>query len=90
MQNCNVAYCPFKKTKLYLYTVQRINESHHKSLNLDSVAQSQWASVLAKAAVTDQARLPDDMASPCLHIHKTQGIYGDSWGRQGDGISSLC
>ncbi|KAG8010222.1 hypothetical protein GBF38_014443, partial [Nibea albiflora] len=48
-----------------------------------SVAQSQRGSILAKAAVTDHASLPDDMPSPCLHIHKTLGIYGDSWGRQG-------
>lgn len=54
------------------------------------MAQSQCGSILAKAAVPDQASLPDDMPSPCLRIHKTLGIYGDSWGRQGESLSSLC
>ncbi|KAM7420418.1 hypothetical protein PAMA_014911 [Pampus argenteus] len=46
------------------------------------LSRSQCASIRAKTAVTDQAMLPDDMPSPCLHIQNTLGIYGDSWGRQ--------
>lgn len=83
--NCNTTYCPFKTVSKC-----RINESHFDSPYLDSVAHSQCACIPAKAAVTDQASLPDDMPSPCLHIHNTLGICGDSWGRQGESLSSLC